>query len=486
MPIRKMKYNPAFLTEGELVESFVVRHDDLETILQVIRENTGAVNQHVLVIGPRGSGKTTLALRTVAEIRRSEALSTLWYPIVFGEESYQVTSPGEFWLEAIFHLAHQTKDGRWEKTHEELRAEPVEERLRERALGQLLDFADAHGKRLLLVVENFNMLLADQFTDDDAWVLRHTLANESRIMILASAPARFDETENTGKAMFELFKQHVLHPLDTEECRAIWESVSGEEIDARRIRPIQILTGGNPRLLTIIAQFGARKSFQDLMADLLHLVDEHTEYFKSHLDSLPPVERKVYVALAEIWDPATARHVADEARLNVNKVSSLLRRLVDRGAVTASVLGGKRRYEVAERLGCIYCLMRRRGRDTPRIARLVQFLEGYYADRPRHGDVEAVAEATEFYATKRDAAPLSQDGAAAEVERQVQRAALGEAKACLEELEAKSAFAAFEPLAVALRAYGGEQVVVAAEVREVADDIVRDIKDLKDRTTGNR
>ena len=36
------------------------------------------------------------------------------------------------------------------------------------------------------------------------------------------------------------------------------------------------------------------------MGDLVHLVDEHTEYFKSHLDALPAVERKVYLALAEI------------------------------------------------------------------------------------------------------------------------------------------------------------------------------------------
>ena len=58
---RPIKYNPAFLTEEELVDSFVVRHADLHLVLRVVRENTSGSNQHVLIIGPRGSGKTTLA-----------------------------------------------------------------------------------------------------------------------------------------------------------------------------------------------------------------------------------------------------------------------------------------------------------------------------------------------------------------------------------------------------------------------------------------
>ena len=41
MANRIKKYNPAFLSPEELIRSFVVRHTELELIVQVIRENTG-------------------------------------------------------------------------------------------------------------------------------------------------------------------------------------------------------------------------------------------------------------------------------------------------------------------------------------------------------------------------------------------------------------------------------------------------------------
>jgi hypothetical protein len=178
-----------------------------------------------------------------------------------------------------------------------------------------------------------------------------------------------------------LFKPHELKPLDEEECRAVWANITGSAPKDDRIRPIQILTGGNPRLLSIISAFGAKLSFRDLMEDLMHLVDDHTEYFKSHLDQLAPVERKVYLALADLWRPSTAKEVAAAARLDVSKTSALLNRLVGRGAVT--ILDEEKRtkwYQTAERMYNIYHLMRRRGAPSSRVKGLVHFMIDFYGD----------------------------------------------------------------------------------------------------------
>lgn len=379
-----VKYNPAFLTDQELIDGFVVRLTEYELILEIVRENTSESNQHILVIGPRGSGKTTLVRRVAAEIRRDENLKEQWYPIIFGEESYMVSTPAEFWLEAVFHLGFQTKDKKWKKLYEELKEESDEERLREKALAQLLDFADAEGKRLMLVVENLHQLLGDQISDEDAWVLRKTLLHERRIMLLGTSvgpfwTGRFEEVESESKAMFELFKKIELDPLTDFQCKTLWKSITGKEAEDNYIRPINILTGGNPRLVIIISKFGANLSFKNLLDDLLRLVDENTEYFKSHLDNLSAQERKVYLSLAEIWDPATAKQVSQQARLAVNTTSTILGRLETRGAVTVVTQEGRKRYyQIAERMYNIYHLMRRRGGASGRVKAAVRFIASFY------------------------------------------------------------------------------------------------------------
>jgi tetratricopeptide (TPR) repeat protein len=374
-----MKYNPAFLSPDELIRSFVVRHSDLELILETLKENTGNSNQHVLIIGPRGMGKTMLVLRAAASIAGDKELNSRWYPLVFSEESYEVSTAAEFWLRAVFHLGKQEKNETLVQAHDQLRAEKDEKRLYERALACLMDFADRQKKRLLLVVENLNMLLAEQIGSDQSWDLRHTLLNEPRIMLLGTAPSRFDEIDNAGKAMFDLFKIHYLDPLNTQESKLLWEYLIEERIEENKIRPLQILTGGNPRLMAIISSFAVGASFRELMKQLTSMIDEYTTYFKSNIESLPSLERKVFVTLANIWEPAEAARVAREARIDVNKASSLLKRLESRGCVgILKSSGRKKNYQVTERLYNIYHLMRISGSQSDRVRAVVDFMINFY------------------------------------------------------------------------------------------------------------
>ena len=344
----------------------------------------GSANPHQIVIGPRGSGKTSLLLRVAVEVCRDAELRSNFFPIVFAEESYEVASAGEFWLEGLARLAAQVPRGgdapNLNKTYEDLRTIQDDQILAERCLGALLDFSDREGKRLVLMVENLNMMFRDMADPDAGWQLRKILQNEPRIILLASATSRFDEIDNPDHALYDLFRILLLRPLDTNECAVLWEAVSGKCPPPETIRSLEILTGGSPRLIAIVARFDAVQSFRELMAELLDLVDDHTEYFKNHIESLPAQERRVYLVLADLWKPATTREIAVRARLETSKCSAQLTRLIERGVVQVS--GGtarRKQYYLTERLYNIYYLLRRsRGQDSL-IQALIQFMESYYS-----------------------------------------------------------------------------------------------------------
>lgn len=393
MVIATKAYNPGFLTDDELRAMFCVRAGEFESLLETLRENTGESNQHAIVIGPRGSGKTTLLLRVALEVRTNPTLSSRLYPIVFAEESYRVGTCGQFWLECLSSLSQQVPSRTGEpdlrRTVEDVRRERDDRMLRERCLSALLDFADRKNKRLVLHVENLDMLFSDMMDPDAGWCLRKTLQTEPRIMMIGSATSRFGEIDRPDRALYDLFRVLTLQSLDRNESAVLFERVSGRRLGAGVARRVEILTGGSPRWLAAVARFEATRSFRTLLSDLLDLVDQHTAYFKSHLEALPAQERRVYLALAELWRPATAREVGERARMDTSKCSAQLRRLIGRGDV--SRVGGTHRrkeYYVTERLYNIYYLLRRsRGTDSL-VAALVQFMDAYYSRSELRGMVD--------------------------------------------------------------------------------------------------
>ena len=262
MTVTARKYNPGFLTDEELMASFCVRTGEFESIIEMLRECTGPSNPHQIVIGPRGSGKTSLLLRVAAEVRRDPELSRGFFPVVFAEESYEVDTAGEFWLETLSRLADQAKDAPdLHRTFADLRTIQDDRTLGERCLGALLDFSDREGKRLVLMVENLGMMFKDMSDPQAGWRLRKVLQTEPRIILLASATSRFDEIDHPDHALYDLLRVRTLRPLETDECTVLWEVVSGkrprpETIDHWRFSPAAA------RASLIVARFGAGRSFR--------------------------------------------------------------------------------------------------------------------------------------------------------------------------------------------------------------------------------
>lgn len=390
-PSEIRKFNPGiFQSDEELKKQFVVRTGELDTVLGALRRSYFL--RHVLVTGRRGAGKTMLLARVAAELRAADEFSL--YPVRFTEESHEIMDSGDFWLEALFHLVHETAErtpdlshdlaGAHERLASEWRGDRGDELHRE-ARETVLDAADRLGRTLVLMVENLHDLWRD-VDDDFELELREALQNERRILLLGTATESFE-----GSNLFQVSVS--LDPLDTGDCARLWKQVSGEAVKEREIRPLEILTDGNPRLLVIVAQLVRRRSLRDylsereLMEELVGLIDEHTEYFRSHLQGLAKTERRVYLALLDLWRPSTTGEIAARARMDVRVVSAMLGRLVHQRRLVRPVEGGdetkrkKQLYAVTERLYSIYYKLRRSGRrDAAKVRGLLRFMAVFYTD----------------------------------------------------------------------------------------------------------
>ena len=379
------KFNPGtFQSDEEVIEQFVVRKHELQIVMDTLRRNIGTQScQHLLIVAPRGRGKTMLLARSAAEIRTNKCLVDRLISIRFMEESHEIFTIGDFWLEALFQLAREIRGNHagiadeLSRTHADLASQWQSRDVAERVRATVLDTADRLDRHLVVMVENLQSLSSD-VDEDFGWSLRQALQTEPNITLLATATSRFKGLDDPNQPFYELFRIVHLDPLDTAACGRLMHALTGEE--RKDIEPLRILTGGDPRLLVLIADFALHRSFGELMQELVRLIDDHTEYFRSHLDSLPKTERRVYVALIDLWQPSAAGEIAARARMDIRKVSALLGRLVERGAISVSGRGNRRHYAATQRLYSIYYKLRREHDEAAIVRSLIRFMVFFFRD----------------------------------------------------------------------------------------------------------
>ena len=390
--IRRRLYNPAQLTPEELKESFVAREDTLAELLRVTGEQVpGRPCQHMMLIGPRGMGKTTLGLRFLYAVGDDPTLAAQWQPVAFHEESYGIGSLAEFWLTALQHLTRATGDDRWADRADSLADDEGDsQRLAAYALAALVDFSEASGKRLILFVENLDAVFGQLRSEREVHALRASLIERPEILLLGSANAVFEAIRSYGEPFYEFFRLFTLKGLEEADARRMLEAVAHFEgkpeihetlcQEHGRLETIRRLTGGNPRLLVLSCRMLIESPLGSAIEDLEQLIDEQTPYFKARIEDLPVQARKVFHCLSEGWKPMLAKEVAAAAKLTSSHASAQLKQLLEKGyAHEVRLPGGKRtRYEVSDRFYNIYYLLRFSRTERDRLERLVAFLSDLF------------------------------------------------------------------------------------------------------------
>jgi len=390
----ELLYNPTLMSEAEIKATFVARQGLVDELLDLVaRQPEGAGVQHVVVIAPRGMGKTTVLLMGQFGMN-DRGLTSRWQVVKFCEESYSINDLADLWLEVINLLAADTGDLGLLRSGDRLKATySGSGDLHEAAFALLKDWAREHGKRLLLLVDNLDLILEQINDERDNARLRDVLMNDGTVMLIGAASTFFREARAYEQPLYNFFKIYDLAPLTRSEIRDLLRQRAAAdekpnfedflEKNTARLRVLEHFTGGNPRLVLMLYRVVVRSEVTEVLQGLEKLLDEVTPYYKAKIESLPPQQRKILDHIARVsgrtWEGVTPGAIAHATRLSPNQVSAQLRRLSELGYVRVADLRERASwYALSEPLYALYHQMRFGRQARQRMQWLVNFMKLWY------------------------------------------------------------------------------------------------------------
>lgn len=389
---RQQLYNPALLSKKDLKNTFTIRKDTLDELINhIARHKPEEPSRHIMILGSQGMGKTTLGLRALYEIEDDPNLRSEWQPVPFMEESYGICDAADFWLLALNHLSYAVGDDTWlEYSKKITNSEASSQMLEAYALDALNEYCDDSGKRLVLFIDNINSLFEQFKSKRDVHAIRAALMKYPRLFLLGTAHSVFVEHKDYWAPFYGFYQTIRLRRIDscqTEQlliAKAERLGVRASDVDSSamygKIEAIRVLTNGNTRSISSAIQMLIEGSSDE--ADVLErLIDEHTPYFKAKIGELPVQARRIFNELAIGWRPMLAREVGAKARLGTSQTSAQLRILIDRNYVSEAKLDGENRarYQLQDRLFNIYYLFRMSRTERERLRCFAAFLYNYYS-----------------------------------------------------------------------------------------------------------
>jgi len=327
-------------------------------------------------------------------IREDAELSAAWLPVRLREEQFDVCSLRDMLAAAIRSLAEEgiAAADKWLTQVEQADDEEQSQSL---AVAGLREIAKAGRKRLVLFVENLNLVLRRALDDASQATLRRLLMVDPFLMLIGTAVCTFEEIEGYDKALFNYFHPlHLENLSDDQICelltrRAEYDRNTSflEHLGEHRpkLRAIARLTGGNPRFILMAYEILSEGQVTSAVQALERLVDELTPMLKHVLEGLPPQQAKIVDALMRAGGTATPAALAQATRLKLNVVTAQLRRLKDNRMV--EVLGGGKgqtaHYTVPDQLFCTWYQMRYLQRNRRRIELFTEVIRLWFEAEER-------------------------------------------------------------------------------------------------------
>jgi len=386
-------YNPAEFTPEQLIDRFVVRLKIFERLYADIRSSSMKTpEQHYLIQGRRGMGKTTLLLRLAYEMEQDPELNSWMLPVVYHEEEHSISRLSRFWERAAEILAD--KHTEFAGLPDEMDAlYPLhggqENQFEEAVFNLLVSRLKKHQYKIVLFVDNFGTLFRN-FNDRENRRLRTVLQTCPELRIIGATPVVLGEIYDVKHPFYEFFKVERLGGLDKEETSELLLKI-GEVTDKSaaiqdiltnqpgRVETLRRFTNGVIRTMVLLFDVFTDDHNGDAFHDLEVIIDRTTPLYQHRMDDLSAQQRSIVEAIALAWDAVSTKEIVARTRLESKLVSAQLSQLYDNEIIERIQTHNKNHfYQISERFFNIWYLMRFGRRDARhRVKWLIRFLESW-------------------------------------------------------------------------------------------------------------
>lgn len=400
-------YNPDRKDKQEFISEFVIRTKIFEEIFADIKSGKMTTpEQHYLLFGQRGAGKTTMLLRLKYAIEDDAKLSKWLIPVIFSEEQYNIGELGNLWEKIAEYLEdYHGFIGITDEMTPFIQRDDYEEAL----FRILIRHLDKYKKKIVLFIDNIGQLFS-RFEDLEIRRLREILQTIPHLRLIAGSPVVLESVLDYQQPLFEFFKMIQLEDLTDEESTSLLRRLAvihhqEEKIERiikdtpARISTLRILSGGVPRTMSLLFQIFVDNEHGSALSDLEKVLDAVTPLYKHRMDDLPPQQQKIVDAVALHWEAIGVKDLAKQVRLDSKLISAQLRQLEKNQVIEKRATNTKNHiYLLRERFFNIWYLMRYgRKQDRNKVIWLVKFLESWcdrteiekriqnYVDKARNG-----------------------------------------------------------------------------------------------------
>lgn len=390
--LQSSRYSPGNMDRESLEAVFVGRDDVMEDVLsRVTASIRGPQKHYLLLVGPRGSGKTHLLAvayhRLMASFDADGDGDTVAIAAL-KEEEWGVASYLDLTVRILKALAEDAPrlDAEIAEIHDRFWKDPVGAE----AFAASVLRKHSEGKTLLLLCENLANLFHG-LGDEGQKRWRAAIQEDGNWAIVATTPQLFAALTLQDNPFYGFFTIRALEKIDLETGIDLLAKKAAHEdkpdlaaflrtpLGRARARAVHHLADGNHRAYVVLFDFLDKESLEDLVGPFMQMVDDLTPYYQGKMRQIPPAQRKIIEFLCVDGSPATVKDIATSCLMSQQTAAKQIGELVKVGFVSRNRSGRNTFCELAEPLMRICVEVK--GNKTQHFGLFVEFLRHWFTSR---------------------------------------------------------------------------------------------------------